>query len=539
MAGVPVPPRPQLPVGSSAETDPATALARAEACHVGGDVAGTVAAARLAWDTAADDHTRDRAGWLLASGLHRGSAYTAQLALFESLAPRLRRCRDPELLEYLRWVVLAGCELARFDIALPTAYEVMALADADGAPRLRAMATNTFAVCFERMGDPWQSERLMGEALALAREAGAPYELFVTLNNLCAVLIGSFYQLRGVGADAAQDQAGPLAPLRRSLPLAREAASLLDAVPLPQARLICLGNLGENLLHLGEQDEARALLAAALAEALRMGLHPQAQRVRCSQAELALREGRPAEARALVEHVLADAVSVPQTALRAHHAGYLAARQLGDVAAALHHLEHHARIERQRSVNQLRAQSELLVTRVESERLRERARLLEQVTRHDPLTGLGNRRELDARLPALLQATQAAGQPLAVAMLDIDNYKAINDRHGHQLGDQVLVAVAQLLRDSLGATDLVARLGGDEFMLVLPEASGPRALELCERIRTQVATHDWQAMAPGLVVTVSIGVAAAPPHEGAPLVTRADAALYRAKRGGRNRSESG
>ena len=515
------------------------ALARAEACHAASDMAGTVAAARQAWDTATDDDQRDRAGWLLASGLHRSSAYTAQLELFDALAPRLRRRGGPALGEYLRWVVLAGCELARFEIALPAAYEVMALADADGSPRLRAMATNTFAVCFERMGDPWQSERLMGEALVLAREAGAPYELFVTLNNLCAVLIGSYYQLRGAGAGTGQEAAAALAPLQRSLPLAREALTLLDALPLPQARVICLGNLGENLLHLGELDEARGLLDTSLGEAERMGLPPQSQRVRCSQAELALREGRPSDARALVECVLADAVPVPQTALRAHHAGYLAARQLGDVDAALRHLEQHARIERQRSVNQLRAQSELFVTRVESERLRERALLLEEITRRDPLTGLGNRRELDARLPALLQATQAGSQPLAVAVLDLDTYKAINDRHGHQLGDQVLVAVAQLLRDSLRATDLVARLGGDEFMLVLPEASGLRAQELCERIRGRVAAHDWHALVPGLVVTVSIGVAATPPHDVAPLVARADAALYRAKRAGRNCTEIG
>ena len=542
---------PASPAGAAA------LLTRAEEAHARGDVHGALAAAREAWaagvleaihegsfDSIAGstahppaDTTRDRAGWLLACQLHRCSDYPAQLALAETLVPRLRRRGGPEFGEYLRWVVLAGCELGRFDLALPLAYEAVALADADGSPRVRAMATNAFAVCFERMGDPWQSERLMGEALVLAREAGAPFELFVTLNNLCAVLIGAHHQLRGVGAEPGDPDA--LAPLHRALPMAREAVGLLGQVPQPQLRPIVEGNLGEILLHLGRPDEARALLAGALAIATAQGQRPQQQRVRCSQAELALREHRPADALALVRQVLADAVPVPQTALRAHHAGYLAAQGLGDTATALHHLEQQARIERQRSVRQLRAQSELFVTRVESERLRERARVLEVVTRHDPLTGLGNRRELDARLPVLLQATRAAGQPLALALLDIDNFKAINDGHGHQVGDRVLVAVAELLRSHLRASDMVARLGGDEFVLALPEATGSRALELCERIRVQIAGHDWSALVPGLPVSISIGVAAAPPHEAEPLLARADAALYRAKGGGRNRTELG
>lgn len=583
-----VPPRPVAAAGS-AEPWFVAALAEAEACLAAGDLAAALAAARAVWEapdppahqppepetarpvppeaavpaaataagappaadgaagvpnTAAaaarpDDASRDRAGFLLASGLHRRSAFTEQLALAEALVPRLRRRGGPEFGEYLRWVVLAGCEQARFEVVLPLAYEVVALADADGSPRVRAMAYNAFAVCFERMGDPWQSERLMADALALAREAGTAYELFITLNNLCAVRIGAHYQLRGVGAGAGQDDADALLPLQRALPLAREAVALLPAVSLPPAQVIAPGNLGEILVHLGEHAEARGLLEASLTLASAQGMRPQQQRLRCSLAELALREGRPAEAASLVAQVLADEVPVPQTALRAHHAGYLAAQRLGHVAQALHHLEQHARIERQRSVHQLRAQSELFVTRVESERLRERARLLEVVTRHDPLTGLGNRREFDGRLPAMLQATQAAGQPLALAMLDIDTYKAINDRHGHQVGDLVLVTVAQQLRDSLRATDLVARLGGDEFVLVLPDASGTRALELCERIRARVAAHDWAALVPGLRVTVSIGVATTPPHDAAPLVGRADAALYRAKRAGRNRSALG
>jgi diguanylate cyclase (GGDEF)-like protein len=87
--------------------------------------------------------------------------------------------------------------------------------------------------------------------------------------------------------------------------------------------------------------------------------------------------------------------------------------------------------------------------------------------------------------------------------------------------------------------DLVARIGGEEFLLVLPDANESRALEVCERIRQHVAGHDWAALSPGLAVTLSAGLASAPPYDETALATRADQALYRAKARGRNGVEAG
>jgi diguanylate cyclase (GGDEF)-like protein len=141
------------------------------------------------------------------------------------------------------------------------------------------------------------------------------------------------------------------------------------------------------------------------------------------------------------------------------------------------------------------------------------------------------------RLPRLLAEAEAARSPLALAMLDLDHFKQINDRFGHLVGDQVLVTVAQMLRERLRGTDLLARTGGEEFLAVLPDATPARAREVCERIRAHMEAHDWSGIAPGLKVTVSIGLASSPPCEEAVLMARADAALYRAKAGGRNRIE--
>jgi diguanylate cyclase (GGDEF)-like protein len=151
---------------------------------------------------------------------------------------------------------------------------------------------------------------------------------------------------------------------------------------------------------------------------------------------------------------------------------------------------------------------------------------------HDALTGLLNRRGLDAIL-----AAQLAGQTeLAYVVADLDLFKSVNDDHSHPIGDEVLRRVAQLMTAAVRVGDVVARVGGEEFTLVLVDAPQERAEAVCERIRMTVAAYPWHELSPALHVTVSLGGAMATPGEGARSpATRADAALYRAKRHGRNR----
>ena len=523
-------------------SDVNTLLQEAQDCLMRSDLAAGLEAAEQARALAEDDDARDRADWLRAQIVYRRGDYAGLLTLAAGLEPALRARGGDIFREFLRCVVLAACELGRFDLALPAAYEVHALAEATGLPGPRAQALNAFGACFERMGDPWQAERLQQEALAVARQGATPRDLFATLNNLCAVLIGAYYLQRG---DVVTPQAQ--AALERALPLAQEMMPLLDQVSEPYARTIAEGNLGEVLVHLGERERSRRLLDATLAEAVRLGFKPQRQRVTCSLAEWELRHGDPAHACALLQRLLAEGDELPlmpMTAVRAQHALYQACKALGDAAAALHHLETHAELVRQRVVHQLRAQSEQFITRVEAEQSRreaeqqrELAREMEVRTLRDPLTALGNRREVARRLPALLQGASAAAHPVALAMLDLDHFKQINDRFGHPVGDRVLVATAQLLRDSVRASDLVARTGGEEFLAVLPDAPPGRARAVCERIRARIEGHDWSTLAPGMAVTISIGLAASPPYDEALLTARADAALYAAKRAGRNRIE--
>lgn len=167
---------------------------------------------------------------------------------------------------------------------------------------------------------------------------------------------------------------------------------------------------------------------------------------------------------------------------------------------------------------------------------------LKRIGLTDPLTGVNNRRFFDQRLLEEVARTKRHAMPLACLLLDIDRFKNINDTHGHQVGDQILIEVARLMRTQLRGSDLLARYGGEEFTALLTHTGRATALEIAERIRTAVAGHEF--IIPGhdnLRVTLSIGVALleAPgtdiQEESARLVACADHALYAAKHDGRNR----
>ncbi|NTW04192.1 MAG: sensor domain-containing diguanylate cyclase, partial [Oscillochloris sp.] len=164
-------------------------------------------------------------------------------------------------------------------------------------------------------------------------------------------------------------------------------------------------------------------------------------------------------------------------------------------------------------------------------------RELRQQALRDPLTGLYNRRYFEQLVPQILADAAINGHPASVIAIDIDHFKQVNDRNGHAVGDQVLQAVGRLLQTSLSEGWMACRVGGEEFLLVLPRSTCEEAAELAEQLRAKAyALH--QTNVPTIpAITISSGVATFPQHgeEVAPLVATADAALYRAKVGGRNR----
>ena len=485
-------------------------------------------------------------------------------------APRvLPLLAAPELLqerrELLRCVTLCGSETGAFDLALDAAQELARLSqqapDADTA----LSASHALAGCLERMGDSWQAVRLLDDALRERGTQPPSHQLLAATNGMCTTLIGMAHRLRGVGTDSELQDT-----LARARHFGDLALSLLEHLPDATHAITVPGNLGEIRLLQGGVAAARPMLQQALDQARARGLQGHAWRLQTSVADCLLAAGQPEQARDAAEQLLAEMTEMAasmggtpqQTAIRAHHAAYRACRALHLHEQALVHLEAAERIERARTTIQLRALSRFFLTRTETQQVRaqaghaqpehapaddphphphpnphQRSAELAALAELDPLTGLGNRRHLDLRCAELLPAAARAGQALSLALLNIDHFKVINDRHGHAVGDQVLVKVAQLLRENTRAGDVLVRNGGEEFVIVLPGMGVAHAAEVCERLRKSVAacTFAEEHGLPSGAITVSIGLVSASSYHLQGLLHAAVVALYRAKREGRDR----
>ena len=173
-----------------------------------------------------------------------------------------------------------------------------------------------------------------------------------------------------------------------------------------------------------------------------------------------------------------------------------------------------------------------------TERLRDNVQLSIEMAITDALTGLYNRRDMETHVGTLVDQANSRGKPLSVLILDIDYFKSINDTHGHDAGDDVLQDFAIRIRKSIRGIDLACRYGGEEFVVVMPETDMAVATMVAERLRRRIASEPFpiQKGARMIEVTISIGIAALGPNDNAAaVIKRADQALYRAKRDGRNR----
>lgn len=484
-----------------------------------------------------------RCSFLMRLGRHAELLAHAPEVLGRLNAPE----RTAQRRELLWCVALCGSETARFDLAFDAAHALVDESRTAGDPLQSLVSANALAVCLERMGDSWQADRLLREALQAYGSNAPSRPWLVAANAVAAVGIGLAHQLHGTGSD--QERRDILQAARWH---SEQAVARLDVLQDPLYDVAVPGNLGEIYLLQGDLAAARPLLDRALARAQERGLLAHAWRIRTSLADWDLADGQALQARAAAHQLLQEMGSAApqQTAIRAHDTAYRACRALRQYKQALAHLEAAERLDRTRTLAQLKAQSQLFVTRSEAQRARSQAESARAEAQHqreqaarfaaeaerDPLTGLGNRRHLERRCAELLPAAEREQLPLVVAVLDIDHFKQVNDRHGHAVGDRVLVALAQLLRDKTRAGDVLVRHGGEEFVMVLPGMGSERAMEVCERLREGLARLPWADHGlPGASVTVSIGLAAAAPYCLDELLRLADAVLYRAKHDGRNR----
>jgi diguanylate cyclase (GGDEF)-like protein len=322
----------------------------------------------------------------------------------------------------------------------------------------------------------------------------------------------------------------------------------------------CAGTLAELYVSLGRREEAWALFEEMLAHGKSMGNpHIQAEAL-MHMGRLHIHRGAFLQARDCLDEsmALAAGVNTQHLVAKAHEglAEWFEAR--GEFKQALaqyrHYMELHEDMLRRELDSTARARAiwieyqqarrDAEAYRARAERLTERnVELAQEADRHqrdalhDPLTGLANRRGLDARLAGLIAAARTEDF-LAFAIVDVDAFKHINDTYTHTLGDAVLKTVANSLRAECRESDMPARFGGDEFVVVLSGTQGDKARLMLERVRERIGAHDWAALHPELAVTVSVGVTELKAGEQVEtLVRRADEALYEAKRKGRNRVE--
>jgi diguanylate cyclase (GGDEF)-like protein len=356
------------------------------------------------------------------------------------------------------------------------------------------------------------------EALRLAREAGDPLLVLAILNNYVYVAV-----TRG-------DQRGIL--------MTEELRHLAEREMPGGYPSAWLDTIAFGLMAAGKLDEAAEYSAAAVAAAPYDQVEPSTLSM-CilTQAKIERARGNldGAVERATVAAEIARTAGAGEAIGRTlEELSELAAIE-GDYERAYEYLRerNQALASYQTERSELHAVTLQAIYAVEVERQQRLA--LEALADTDPLTGLYNRRYMNRQLTELVK------EPVALALVDIDHFKQINDRFSHEAGDQVLTRLATMLREHAEAfghtAGFAARIGGEEFVLALPHLGAAAARERCERLRADVENSSWDEIAPALRVTVSVGLAIEETGGGnaSQLLGRADAQLYNAKRQGRNR----
>lgn len=389
-----------------------------------------------------------------------------------------------------------------------------------------------------------------------------------------------------------------MAELTQALKAYQEAHGLLATTPERNGGIV-LGNIGRTLLALGRYAEAESYLRQSLvlfealndppyyaAAQLKLGqlysatgdleqarhhleaslkpmpsgeLMPWREEALLALGQLQLRLGESTAAIDSLTQALAivEQSQAARLLVDIHRTLAESYERNGELSEALIHLKafarHQERLLEEKADRAMRAALVAFeVERVKQERARfqrknselralrrqleEQNARLKELALSDPLTGLHNRRYLEDHLDEVLASATRYQRELSLMVIDIDDFKRINDDYSHTLGDDVLVTLARLLANHLRQADVVTRYGGEEFVIVSPETSLPEAMAVAEKLRQAVEGYPWHKLAANLAVTISCGLACHQPgltrNE---LLKLADQELYRAKRSGRNR----
>ena len=330
-----------------------------------------------------------------------------------------------------------------------------------------------------------------------------------------------------------------------------DALELANELALPDHQAAALTGLVGVLTDLERYDTASRFGQDALKIASKLENPAVRARALVAIGRLRLRSGRPNQALESFKQGLEvfDTLGQRDEAALVHRELANVHKHLEQFAAALHHFERFYELDAQVRSQGAERRAQALTVKVDLERAHFEAELhrvraselsalnerLERQTREDGLTKLSNRRHLEEFMREAFSKAQQDSSVLSVVLLDIDHFKAVNDRFSHATGDQVLQVVAELMREHINPDELAGRFGGEEFVLVL-YANPRETYERAEKLRQAIQDYDWASVAAGLEVRLSLGWSAQTNLENHErMLSNADAMLYAAKRAGRNR----
>ena len=502
----------------------------------------------------------------LGLGHYRASAYEPALEHFLQAQTLYLEADDPAgLAQILNDLGNLYLDMSDFTEALSFYRASLACREANGDRRGVACSLHNIALIRAEMQDAAQALRSYEQCLAAARETK-----YVRLEMRCLAHMSAVYASLNQWEAAFEASRTALALARTgghrdnegmalcawadthklagqpecAVPLYQQALSIAEEAGDLRVEREIQVNLGECFLAMEQWPEAQAAFLHASELAAAADNKPAAFRAFLGLSEVSRQENNFKQALEFYQKFHLTQQEVLSASTENRTKALLIQMQVKQVRKD-------AEIERLRSIELVQANNALEHA---NRTLQEQARQLEFQTTvlqaqsealarqaaEDGLTGLANRRHLEEWLAQQFAQARCTHCPLTVVMADVDHFKQINDCFGHQIGDEVLMSVAMLMRHACRATDLAARYGGEEFVLVLPETAVSQAHTVCERLRNAVELHPWNAIRSGLSVTISLGLSSdrnAPSHER--LLGLADAQLYAAKRAGRNRISSG
>ncbi len=486
----------------------------------------------------------------------RRSRYTDALTAFDhSLEVRRRAGDQAGEAGTLNNIALVYWDAAQFPEALENLLASLEISEAIGDHLTSAYALNNIGRLLAELGDTSHAIEYFERSLALVSESNDR-----ALESSIRMELGRALAKRGEPELA-------LAQLQHSLELSQQTGNLNDQ--------------GLSWLALGiarQQSGQAALAESALMNALEMLRQTrdpagEAETLR-ALGNTELLKGAPQEAIMWLEQALAIATEhgLDQQLGKIHRLLSEAHEKQGNPTRALEHFrafyqsqQRALGMETQRRIRRLLSQTEVQQARREAdaarhqtgqlaealteaqaseqaqrsllEQLSSQAEMLKQLAREDGLTGIANRRWLDLQLAQEFERARRFQHPLTAILLDLDDFKNINDTCSHLVGDETLRQVARLLRDNSRSLDVVGRYGGDEFLILLVETGLNDGLTVCENLRRAVLANNWAALHPNIPpVTLSMGVAEMAAGDANPqdLLARADGLLYRAKNNGKN-----